>query len=240
MKNSFKREAHKALKLLALSGILIAPGSAHAATAYQDNQSPIVKPGAPGKPGKRITPAESVALSESPYTDADVSFMQNMIVHHSQAVDMGVLIPDRSDHKGVRLMGHRIAITQSSEIEMMRTWLRRRGQELEAPEGHSHHHGGHRASGASGDDVPIMTGMLSAKQMRELAATKGREFDRLFLSGMILHHQGALDMVENLLVEEGAGEDAEMSEFLASIVADQSTEILRMQAMLSELGGVKP
>ncbi len=240
MKHVVKVTPQRALKVIALSSILIGTFVTSSVVAQEGTKSPIVKPGAPGEPGKQITPAESVALSESPYTDADVSFMQNMIVHHSQAVDMGVLIPDRSDHKGVRLMGHRIAITQSSEIEMMRTWLKRRGKELEAPEGHGHHHGGHNASDADGDDVPIMTGMLSAKQMRELAATKGKEFDRLFLSGMILHHQGALDMVENLLVEDGAGEDTEMSEFLASIVADQSTEILRMQTMLSELGGVKP
>lgn len=85
------------------------------------------------------------------------------------------------------------------------------------------------------DDTPMMTGMLSRNQMRALAASQGKTFDELFLTGMILHHQGALLMVDNLLKQPHAGEDPEISEFLASIYADQSSEILRMKYFLSEL-----
>lgn len=236
---------------------------------------PIVNPGAPGAPSRTITAEESVALSRTGHTDADVRFMQHMIVHHSQAVEMGALIEARTDHRGVRLIGQRIALSQASEMEMMTRWLQERGEAVEDDHlHHGHHghngdhamhgddhsahadhgdhamqeghgdHGDHAMHGADHDapaepvdprEIPLMPGMLSPAQMDRLAAAERTDFDRLFLEGMIVHHQGAIDMVEALLAEPGSGEDPQLSEFLSHVVADQSAEILRMRNMLSEL-----
>lgn len=224
---------------------------------------PIVNPGAPGAPSRTITAEESVALSRTGHTAADVRFMQHMIVHHSQAVEMGALIEERTEHRGVRLIGQRIALSQASEMDMMTRWLQERGEALE--DEHLHHgdhamhgedqnaHAGHAMQGGHGGhamhdadhaapaepvdprEIPLMPGMLSPAQMDRLAAAQGGEFDRLFLEGMIVHHQGAIDMVEALLAEPGSGEDPQLSEFLSHVVADQSAEILRMRNMLLEL-----
>lgn len=195
---------------------------------------PIFQPGAPGETGRTITAEESVALGRSRYVEADVRFMQHMIVHHGQAVDMGALIADRTSNRTIRLLGQRIALSQEAEIAMMRTWLTRRGEATAMPG----HHGDHAmvSHGGAPSDVPLMPGMLSPAQMAELAAADGAEFDRRFLTGMIAHHQGAIDMVEALLAEPGAGEDPEISEFLNAVVADQTIEIARMRAMLAGIG----
>ena len=174
---------------------------------------------------------QSLELGQSSYIEADVRFMQHMIVHHGQAVDMGALVEGRTSDEGVRLMAERIALTQESEIAMMRTWLTRRGESTEM-QGHHGHHMNHQMD----PNVPLMPGMLSPAQMEALAASSGAEFDDLYLTGMILHHQGAIDMVNALLSEPGAGEDPELSEFLSAVVADQSTEILRMQNMPARQG----
>lgn len=215
---------------------LLTPATAQAQTA-----APIIQPGAPGMPGREITAEQSLELGRSHYTPADAAFMQHMIVHHGQAVEMGALIEARTTHRGVRLLGQRIALSQASEIAMMQTWLRRRGEPLEMP-GHGEHHmagasGHHMAPAeAAPSTTPLMPGMLSPAQMVELAAAEGHRFDELFLTGMIEHHQGAIGMVEALLAEPGGGEDPEMSDFLTAIIADQSTEIMRMRNMLAEIG----
>jgi len=196
---------------------------------------PITAPGAPGEPSRTVSAEEALALSASRYTQADVRFMQHMIVHHGQAVEMGALIGERTDHPGVTAIGERIALTQEAEITLMRDWLAARGEPVSDPELHAGHgHGAHHAHGAP-SDMPVMPGMLSPAEMAALAAAEGETFDRLFLEGMIRHHQGALDMVDALHAEPGSGEDPLLSEFLAGVVADQSAEILRMQSMLAEL-----
>ena len=215
-------------KFLITAGIcltLISPAFAHI-----DRDPPIIQPGAPGQPSRELSVEESLELGQSYFTEADVAFMQDMIIHHGQAVDMGDLIEARTSHAGIILAGERISLSQTTEIEMMEVWLSRRGQAL-AREG-GHHHG---MDHGDMSDMPVMTGMLSPAQMAELAAAEGAGFDALYLSGMILHHQGALDMVAALLSQPGAGEDPELSEFLASIIADQSAEITRMQSMLAGL-----
>lgn len=206
--------------------LLVAVGA-----APQD--APIVKPGAPGEKSERLSPAESAALAKTRYTAADARFMQHMIVHHAQAVEMVALIAERSTHDGVARMGARISASQASEIEFMKSWLAARGEKLEM----QHEDGAHpgMAMMKRDPDTPVMAGMLSPNEMKQLAAADGVEFDRLFLSGMIKHHQGALDMVDALLETPNAGEDPALSEFLSSVVAHQSAEILRMQTMLSAL-----
>ena len=209
-----------------------------ALTAVQQTP-PIFQPGAPGTASRVITPAEAIALGRSTFTDDDVAFVQHMIVHHAQAVEMVELLQTRGVHPTVRRLGQRIALGQEAEIALMRGWLSDRSQPLEMPGmggGHAgmdhSHHAGH-AMPAS--DTPIMAGMLSPAQMQALAAASGPAFDRLFLEGMIRHHQGALDMVDALLANPGAAEDTMLSDFTTSVVADQSAEILRMQSLLSEL-----
>lgn len=213
--------------------------TAGAATA-QTAGPPIFHPGAPGQPSRIVTPEEARALSRTTFTAADVAFMQHMIVHHAQAVEMVGLLETRGSNARVKLLGRRIALSQEAEMGLMRGWLSERGQPLEM-QGMDHGgHGGmdhsaHAGHAMSADDTPVMAGMLTPRQMRALAAASGPEFDRLFLTGMIQHHQGALDMVDALMETPDAAEDTLMSDFTASVVADQQAEILRMQSLLSEL-----
>lgn len=215
--------------------------------AAQAPQSPpIFQPGAPGAASRVITPGQAVSLSRSTFTAADVAFMQHMLVHHAQAVEMVGLLETRGASPAVKLIGRRIALSQQAEMDLMRDWLAQRGQPL-AMAGMASHagmdHSAHASHGTThgaghalpADDTPVMPGMLSPAQIQTLAAASGPAFDRLFLQGMIQHHQGALDMVDGLLANPGAGEDPMLSEFTASVVADQSTEILRMQSLLSDL-----
>lgn len=222
---------------------------------------PIFKPGAPGEASRVVSAEEAVALSRTTFNDADVAFMQHMIVHHAQAVEMVELLRQHGANARVKLLGERIALSQEAEMAIMREWLTARGQPVEAPgmgagghagmdhgdhaaataatDGHGAHagHAGHGAAAGptSADDTPVMPGMLSPRQMRALAAARGPAFDRLFLEGMIQHHQGALDMVDALMATPDAAEDPTLSDFTVSVVADQSAEILRMRTLLSDL-----
>jgi uncharacterized protein (DUF305 family) len=183
---------------------------------------PIVQPGAPGQPGRVISARQASDLSALRYTADEVRFMQRMIGHHRQAIEMTALIPARTADADMRLLGQRIDVSQADEIEMMREWLNTRGEPLADP--HAHH-----APGAT-----LMPGMLTADEMRRLAEAKGGEFDRLFLHLMIKHHEGALVMVEELFASEGAGQQSDIFAFASDVDADQRMEIWRMTAMLKE------
>ena len=200
---------------------------------------PIFQPGAPGAPSRMVSAAEAVALSRTSFTSGDVAFMQHMIVHHAQAVEMVELLQTRGSHPTVRRLGQRIAMSQEAEMALMRDWLTERGQPLEMPGMGAGHtgmdHSAHAGHLMPASDTPLMSGMLSPAEMQALAAASGPVFDRLFLTGMIQHHQGALDMVDALLAQPRAAEDTMLSDFTTSVVADQSAEILRMQSLLSEL-----
>jgi uncharacterized protein (DUF305 family) len=200
---------------------------------------PIFNPGAPGAPSRVISATEAVELGRSSFTDDDVAFMQHMIVHHAQAVEMVELLQTRGVHPTVRRLGQRIALGQEAEMALMRGWLSDRGQPLEMPGMGGGHagmdHSAHAGHAMPPSDRPVMAGMLSPTQMQTLAAANGPAFDRLFLEGMIRHHQGALDMVDALLAKPDAAEDTMLSDFTTSVVGDQSAEILRMQSLLSDL-----
>lgn len=202
----------------------------HATAAPQS--PPIFQPGAPGQPTRTLSAGEAVALSRTGFTADDARFMQHMLVHHAQAVEMVELLRAHGADPTVRLLGERIAQGQAAEMALMRDWLESRGQPTAAPDLHAHHGSGHDPAAA---DTPLMPGMLSPARMQALAAARGPAFDRLFLEGMIQHHQGALDMVDGLLAISGAGEEPMLSDFLSSVVADQSAEILRMLSLLSDL-----
>jgi uncharacterized protein (DUF305 family) len=157
--------------------------------------------------------------------------MQHMIVHHAQAVEMVDLLLVRGANKSLQSLGKRISLSQADEIEMMKQWLREHKQPVEMQMDHSHMH--HQHHGAKNDDVPVMNGMLSPNQMKVLAKSTGKRFDYLFLTGMIQHHTGALDMVSDLLAAGGAEQDPQLFDFVTDIDNSQRAEIKIMEAMLS-------
>jgi uncharacterized protein (DUF305 family) len=154
------------------------------------------------------------------YTPADVRFMQGMMAHHAQAVEMTALVPDRTESADIRLLARRIAVSQDDEMALMRRWLEDRGEAIPGP--HAHHSGEHA-------DMP---GMLTPAEMARLRSVRGPEFDRLFLELMIHHHEGALVMVEELFATDGAGQESELYQFAAHVESDQAIEIERMRAIL--------
>ncbi len=209
--------------------VLLAAGVATA-------QAPLVQPGAPGLPGKTLTPEQSIDLGRSMLNPTDVKFMQGMIGHHAQAVEMVALLKERTARQDIKLLGQRIEISQADEIKMMQTWLTRRGQLLPDPDDiHMMGRNGMQHDGSSMEGMGLMPGMLTSGQMAELAAARGPAFDRLFLTGMIQHHGGALTMVHDLMSQPGAGEDSDLFEFTTHVQADQSIEIARMQALLASM-----
>jgi uncharacterized protein (DUF305 family) len=190
-------------------------------TADVADRPHIVQPGAPGEATRTIGAAKAADLSGIQFTEADVRFMQGMIGHHAQALEMAALLPSRTSREGMRLLATRIEVSQADEIRMMQRWLAARGQEI--PNEHAHHHGG-----------ALMPGMLTADEMGRLAKATGAEFDRLFLEFMIKHHEGALTMVSELFSTAGAGQEADIFAFASDVDADQRIEILRMGQMLQE------
>jgi len=183
--------------------------------------APIVLPGAPGAEPRVIDATEAIALSDTRFSPADVSFMQGMIVHHQQAVDMAKLVRQRTNNEAVLKTADRIEAGQKDEMDFMRTWLEDRNLDVAMQGmGHAHH---------------TMKGMASPEQMRELAAANGTAFDRLFLELMVAHHLGAVDMVDELHGVSGSAYDPVMYEFTNDVVSDQRSEIDRMNATLATL-----
>jgi uncharacterized protein (DUF305 family) len=181
-----------------------------------------VQPGAPGQPTTTV-PSGSPTVIEIPKSmPADVKFMQGMIHHHAQALEMTALLYTNSQREDMKLLAKRIDISQNDEIKMMRQWLKDRSETIMVD---------HVAHGTT---MPAMPGMLTADQMAALAKAKGAEFDRLFLRGMIQHHQGALVMVEELFDAPGAAQESVIFDFATHVDADQRAEITRMMQMLKD------
>ena len=164
-----------------------------------------------------------------PFSVADVNFMSGMIPHHAQAVVMAGWAASHGARNDVRILCERIVVAQRDEIKFMQTWLNDRGQEV--PEATATHHKMKMPNGMVHD--MLMPGMLTEEEMAQLDKARGPEFDRLFLQGMIKHHQGAITMVEELLASYGAAQDDEIYRFASDVFADQSTEIDRMTKMLA-------
>lgn len=186
----------------------------------------VVQPGAPGKPSKTLPPSTRGTLP--PRSQADVEFMQGMIMHHAQAVEMTALIPSHAENKELRLLGARISSSQSDEIKFMRRWLAARGEPL------SMAMPGMPGMDMSHESMHLMPGMLTPEQMDALRKAKGAEFDHLFLTGMIQHHGGALTMVKDLFDAAGAGQDAELFNFATDVDSGQRAEIRIMLTMLEK------
>ncbi|WP_284126361.1 DUF305 domain-containing protein [Parerythrobacter aestuarii] len=198
----------------------------------------IVQPGAPGEDPKVISAEAATSLADTSYAPADAAFMQGMIVHHKQAVKMAELVEGRTNNEDIVAVAGRILASQADEIKFMTEWLEARGEPLSMPMmgmkmdgmkmegmGRDHDHNAHHG----------MKGMASPAQMKALAEANGTAFDRLFLSLMIAHHRGALDMVEDLHRSPGTAYDPVMFEFTNDVVSDQQTEIERMNIVLAGL-----
>jgi uncharacterized protein (DUF305 family) len=185
--------------------------------AVSDPGPRVVQPGAPGEPSRAVLPT---AIPKPSHVQADVEFMQGMIGHHAQALEMTALLEGRTGKEDIRLLALRIEVSQADEIRMMQGWLRAKGEN--APDVRAHHEHG-----------MLMPGMLTPDDMAQLAAATGAEFERLFLQFMISHHEGALFMVDALYSNPGAGQEETMSAFAGEVVADQGIEIRRMRGMLA-------
>ena len=174
------------------------------------------------------SPPVSVERTHAPYAEADVAFMQGMIAHHGQALEMTGLARGRSGNPTLLSLAERIEQTQMAEIERMSRWLEARGETVPDPAAYRQHagHGAHDTH---------MPGMLTPEQMARLAGTAGAAFDRLFLESMIRHHEGALVMVKALFATPGAGQDPELFGFASDVDADQRAEIARMRRLLATL-----
>jgi len=216
----------------------------------------IVYPGAPGEPSRVHRTGETMRQAGPTYSEADVVFMRDMILHHVQAVQMTELAMDRAASNEVRRLAERIERSQEDEITYMLAWLERRDQEqptlppevrallgVDDDEDHEHHehdaahdHDAHdEHAHHHTHDHSDMPGMLSPDQLDELAAASGEDFDRLFLEFMIFHHEGAIHMVNELFAAPNAGQETEMFAFASHVEADQVVEIERMERLLQQL-----
>ncbi len=194
-----------------------------APAADGQTSAPILAPGAPGEEASTIAP-EDVPTGD-PWNHTDVAFVQMMIPHHAQALEMSRLAREHAASARVKTLAARIEGAQGPEILAMAAWLQAKGMEVpkaaEDPSAYDHGAHGHQE----------MAGMLTADQMAALAAARGRTFDRLFLEGMIGHHEGALAMAESVVV---GGSDAQAIEMANDVIASQSAEIAIMREMLAE------
>jgi len=187
--------------------------------------------------------SETVVIAEEPlangksaqarrgYTDADVVFMRGMIAHHAQAITMAAFVPSRTTRPSIRVLAERLDISQQDEIAVMRRWLAERKEAVpEAGGGHDNHAMSHAADG-----LAMMPGMLTALQLSTLATLEGPAFERMFLQRMIQHHEGALQMVGQLLATNGAAQEPQLYQFVSDVDTDQRAEIRRMRALLGTL-----
>ena len=210
-------------------GVLLSPllflllPAAHAQREVPAATSVVVQPGAPGEPSKTLPPSTRPTVPH--LSQADVDFMQGMIMHHSQAVEMTAMIPSRTENKDVQSLGAKISSSQMDEINFMKRWLVARHEpvSMAMPD-----------MDVSGQSMAPMPGMLTTAQMAALRRAKDAEFDRLFLAGMIQHHNGALIMVKDLFDTPGAGQDADLFNFATDADNTQRAEIRIMQDMLEK------
>jgi uncharacterized protein (DUF305 family) len=187
-------------------------------------EAPIVHPGAPGQSARVLSAEEAVEIAGTAYSPADARFMQDMIPHHHQAIEMAELVADRTNRQELLDVAGRIDASQADEIEFMQEWLGSRNEQVPDPTEHQGMHTSHE-----------MAGMATSEQMAALRASNGTAFDQLFLKLMITHHEGAVTMVEELLEQSGSAYDPVLFEFVNDITNDQTSEIERMNALLVSL-----
>jgi uncharacterized protein (DUF305 family) len=204
-----------------LATALLAASISYASQFVRSADAPIVQPGAPGNPIQILDAKTAIAIANSSYSYADVVFMQQMIVHHNQALVMANLAAERTNNEEVLALASRIKVTQDDEMIFMSKWLTDR---LEAapnpqdPNSHKTHHS--------------MAGMATSEQLMKLSDSKSVAFDQIFLTLMINHHDGAIKMVDHLRDQSGSAYDPVMDEFVSDVANDQAVEIERMNTLL--------
>ncbi|RYZ11202.1 MAG: DUF305 domain-containing protein [Alphaproteobacteria bacterium] len=224
---------------LSISTILVSSVAAAAllgaSACAQQPQPPLIQPGAPGQASRALEGREAARVADNRYSADDVAFMQGMIHHHGQAVEMAALVQGRTNTQSIVDLSGRINASQADEIKFMQGWLKERGEDAPAPtpttaDAHAQHTAaGHGASHAT------MPGMATAAQMAELKAANGAEFDRQFLKLMIAHHEGAVTMVNNLVALSGSAYDPALFRFTNDVSNEQKAEIGRMTALMRSL-----
>jgi uncharacterized protein (DUF305 family) len=227
-------------RILLVSAILFSLSAVAATAMGQQSQAspgnaPTVRPGAPGKSSTTLPSTTSAAPLGTP-SDADISFMRGMIMHHGQAVEMTTLMSSRTQNQDLLSLGKRISISQTDEMGFMKRWLADRGipisdskmDDMAGMPGMEHMDHMHMNS------MPAMPGMLTTQQMEALRKATGPQFDYLFLTGMIQHHTGALTMVKTLYDTAGAGQDPVLFDFTSDVDNTQQAEIDIMRHMLSK------
>jgi uncharacterized protein (DUF305 family) len=186
--------------------------------------------------GARVTKGRAILHCQKKLLVLDAAFMQHMIVHHQQAVEMAVLVKGRTNTEELVEIAGRIESSQADEIAFMKTWLGKRKQTVPAGDmdamAHAHHAGMDMSAMGAAGGSGMMPGMLTTAQMDTLKSAKGPAFDWYFLTFMIQHHRGAISMVDELMSAKGAANDDDVFKFVSDVVADQSTEIDRMELML--------
>ena len=198
-----------------------APAESTAAPRPATAAPRTVQPGAPGQATRDLPSPQPGAMTPAPHSAADVLFMQGMIPHHAQALEMAAQVAGRTERPEIHLLARRIALSQRDEIDMMQRWLATRNE----PAGDEHAHHAH-------GDHAYMPGMLTSADMERLAAARHAAFDRLFIEYMIRHHEGALIMVTDLFKAPEGGQEPELYQFAAHVEADQQMEIARMRRLL--------
>ncbi|MBL4618056.1 MAG: DUF305 domain-containing protein [Robiginitomaculum sp.] len=186
--------------------------------------APIVQPGAPGEQARSLNAEEAIQIVSTRYSQNDATFMRDMIPHHNQAVQMAELVAERTNHEEVIDIAGRITVSQADEINFMETWLREREEDVPKVDAHDAMHTSHS-----------MAGMATPQQMAELAQVEGVDFDKMFLTLMITHHEGAVTMVKELLKKRGSAYDPVLFDFVNDVTNDQNAEIKRMHELLLEL-----
>jgi uncharacterized protein (DUF305 family) len=206
---------------------LLAAGTVACASA---TRGPVQTTPQPGPPGPALLSGVAKARADSaryPYTEADIQFMSGMIAHHAQAIVMARWAPSHGAAPSVRTLCERIINAQTDEIALMQQWLRDRRQPVPEPSPTG------RMMMNGVEHEMLMPGMLSEAQLQQLDQARGTEFDRLFLIFMIQHHQGAITMVKELFDTYGAGQDNLVFKFASDVNIDQTTEIARMEKILT-------
>ena len=186
---------------------------------------PIIQPGAPGEPSKKLDAEAATDIANTSYIKADVKFLQGMIVHHEQAIIMSEMANQRTNNKTILDLAKRIDVSQKDEINFMESWLKQRNEYADNSHSDHHMHESHHIH-------MNMAGMATPKQLNDLSNSKSTDFDRLFLQLMITHHDGALEMVEELKKYPGNAYDPILNEFVSDLVNDQGIEIERMNGIL--------
>ncbi len=181
----------------------------------------VVQLGAPGESTRELTDEEAAAITTPQYTRSDVIFMQGMIAHHQQALEMTAMVDDHTDSEDIALLAERMEVSQVDEIDQMFRWLDERGEALDRRDDYVAHTG-------------LMPGMLTDEQMAAIDGASDDAFDELFLQGMIQHHEGAIAMVQELMSGGERGQELVVFRMADDMAADQAVEIARMKQMLAD------